>query len=123
MKLLRLVALVAIAWPSLGWAQVGKPLTLAELAVYNRPDREKVLYEGAKKEGKVMWYTSLTGGPNIEAPKVFEARYPGVKMDVYRGESDTLISRIVQEARAKRYIVDTIESTFPILKVMRDEKI
>jgi len=123
MKLLRLVALVAIAWPSLGWAQVGKPLTSAELAVYNRPDREKVLYEGAKKEGKVMWYTSLTGGPNIEAPKVFEAKYPGVKMDVYRAESDALISKIIQEAQAKRYIVDTIESTFPILKVMRDEKI
>ena len=39
-------------------------MSIAELAAYNKPDREKVLYDGAKKEGKVMWYTSLTGGPN-----------------------------------------------------------
>lgn len=119
------IAVVAaiLLWQVPAPAQSSKPTTVAELAAYNKSDREQVLYEGAKKEGKLMWYTSLTGGPNIEAPKVFEAKYPGVKMDVYRGESDTLISRIVQEARAKRYIVDTIESTFPILKVMRDEKI
>ena len=123
MKLLRQIALAAILWPALSWGQAGKPLSLAELAIYNKPDREKVLYEGAKKEGRLMWYTSLTGGPNIEAPKVFEAKYPGVKMDVYRGESDALITKIVQEAQARRYIVDTIESTFPIMKVMRDEKI
>jgi iron(III) transport system substrate-binding protein len=123
MKFLRLIALAAIVWSALSWAQTGRPSTLAELAIYNKPDREKVLYEGAKKEGRLMWYTSLTGGPNIEAPKIFEAKYPGVKMDVYRGESDALITKIIQEAQAKRYIVDTIESTFPILKVMRDEKI
>ena len=35
-----------------------------------------------------MWYTSLTGGPNTDAPKVFEAKYPGVKLEVYRGDSD-----------------------------------
>ena len=79
--------------------------------------------KGAKKEGKLMWYTSLTGGPNTEAPKVFEAKYPGVKMEVYRGDSDALISRTLQEAQAKRYLVDTIETTFPILKVMQDEKL
>jgi iron(III) transport system substrate-binding protein len=114
--------LVALSWQPEVWAQ-GKTATLADLAAYNKPDREQVLYEGAKKEGKLMWYTSLTGGPNTEAPKVFEAKYPGVKMEVYRGDSDALISRILQEAQAKRYLVDTIETTFPILKVMQDEKI
>ena len=122
MKVFVYTLLVALSWQLQVWAQ-GKPATLAELGAYNKPDREKVLYEGAKKESKLMWYTSLTGGPNIEAPKVFEAKYPGIKMEVYRGDSDALISRILQETQAKRYIVDAIESTFPILKVMQDEKI
>jgi len=104
-------------------AQTGKPISIAELAVYNKPDREKVLYEGAKKEGKVMWYTSLTGGPNTEAPKVFGAKYPGVALEVFRGDSDALISRITQEAQAKKYIVDAIETTFPILKVLEEFKL
>jgi hypothetical protein len=40
-------------------AQIPKPTTLAELAVYNGPDREQLLVAGAKKEGKVVWYTRL----------------------------------------------------------------
>src|SRR5437870_5519793 len=117
------MTLVVLQWQLPAIARTGKAMTVAELAAYNKPDREKVLYEGAKKEGKLMWYSSLTGGPNIEAPKVFETKYPGVKMEVYRGDSDALISRALQEAQAKHYLVDTIETTFPILKVMRDEKI
>jgi iron(III) transport system substrate-binding protein len=120
MKFSALIIVAVLSWYSPSWAQTGK---IAELAAYNKPDREKMLYEGAKKEGKLMWYTSLTGGPNIEAPKIFEAKYPGVKMEVYRGDSDALISRILQEAQAKRYLVDTIETTFPILKVMKDENL
>jgi len=120
MKLFVFTLIVALSWQSKVWAQAK---SIADLATYNKPDREQVLYEGAKKEGKLMWYTSLTGGPNTEAPKVFEAKYPGVKLEVYRGDSDALISRILQEAQAKRYLVDTIETTFPILKVMQDEKL
>ena len=123
MKVLAFMLLAALSWPSLGWAQTGKPMSVAELAAYNKADREKILYEGAKKEGKLMWYTSLTGGPNSDAPKVFESKYPGVAMEVYRGDSDALISRITQEAQAKRYIVDIIETTFPILKVLQEYKL
>src|ERR687891_2720031 len=83
----------------------GKPMTVAEMAAYNKPDREKILLEGAKKEGKFLWYTSLTGGPNLEVPKAFEAKYPGIKVDVYRGDSDAIIQRVLQEAQAKRYLV------------------
>jgi iron(III) transport system substrate-binding protein len=123
MRVFAFVLLVAVSSASSSWAQMVKPMSIAELAAYNKPDREKMLYEGAKKEGKLMWYTSLTGGPNTEAPKVFEAKYPGVALEVYRGDSDALISRITQEAQAKRYIVDTIETTFPILKVLQEMKL
>jgi iron(III) transport system substrate-binding protein len=116
--------LVAVLAPApLTWAQTAKSISVADLAAYNKPDREKVLYEGAKKEGKLMWYTSLTGGPNTDVPKVFESKYPGVQVEVYRGDSDALISRILQEAQAKRHIVDSIETTFPILKVLQEYKL
>src|SRR5688572_32767723 len=107
MNVLLLFLITALGWASSGWAQAVKPMPIAELAAYNKPDREKVLYEGAKKEGKLMWYTSLTGGPNSDAPKVFEAKYPGVKLEVYRGDSDAIIQRVLQEAQAKRFLVDT----------------
>ena len=123
MRVMMSLLLVALSCPSSVRAQAGKLATLAELATYNKPDREKVLYEGAKKEGKLMWYTSLTGGPNTEAPRIFEAKYPGVKMEVYRGDSDAIIQRVLQEAEAKRHLVDTVETTFPTLKVMQEYKL
>lgn len=123
MKVFVVFLLAAFSWTTSGSAQDGKPMAIAELAAYNKPDREKVLYEGAKKEGKVMWYTSLTGGPNTEAPKVFEAKYPGLQLEVYRGDSDAIIQRVLQESQAKRFLVDSIETTFPVLKVMQEYKL
>ena len=114
---------LALTWPLSISAQTKKPLSITELAAYNKPDREKVLYEGAKKEGKLTWYTSLTGGPNTDMPKVFLAKYPGVAVEVYRGDSEAIVQRVIQEAQAKRFIVDSIETTFPVLKVMQEYKL
>ena len=52
---------LALGLPSAVWAQSGKPMSIAQLAAYNKPDREQVLYAGAKTEGKITWYTSLAG--------------------------------------------------------------
>jgi iron(III) transport system substrate-binding protein len=122
MNVLLMVLLAIFLWTTSASAQTVKPMSIADLAAYSKPDREKVLYEGAKKEGKLMWYTSLTGGPNPEAPKVFET-YPGVQLEVYRGDSDVIIQRVLQESQAKRFLVDSIETTFPVLKVMREYKL
>ena len=51
------------------WAQSPKPTTLADLAKYTGADRGRVLYDGAKKEGKFLWYTSLIA--NKEIVKIF----------------------------------------------------
>jgi iron(III) transport system substrate-binding protein len=40
--------------------------------------------EGAKKEGKVVWYTSLVLTSAEKVAKLFEAAYPGVKVEVHR---------------------------------------
>ena len=33
--------------------------TVDEITLYNKPDRQKILVDGARKEGKISWYTSL----------------------------------------------------------------
>ena len=102
-------------------AQGGPPKTAAELAKYMEADRERVLYEGAKKEGKVVWYTSLT--VYKEVAKFFEARYPGVTVEVYRAPAMNLVSRILGETQARRYIFDAIETTPGSLMLVRDNKL
>ncbi|HEX2229697.1 MAG TPA: extracellular solute-binding protein [Candidatus Binatia bacterium] len=119
MKIL-FAALLALAFAGTASAQSKTPTSTPELAKYNRPDREKLLYEGAKKEGKVVWYTSLV--PSKEIAKIFESKYPGVSVEVYRAGGIELLNKALSEYKARRYIVDTIESTPGALMSLRDEK-
>lgn len=96
------------------------PTTLAELAKYAGADRERILYEGAKREGKLVWYTSLV--PHKEIAKLFTERYPGVAVDIYRADGVLLSSRIVAETQARRHLFDAIETTPPPLMPLRDEQ-
>jgi hypothetical protein len=48
MKLFVSTFLIALSWQSQVWAQ-GKSATVADLAGYNKSDREQVFYEGRKK--------------------------------------------------------------------------
>src|SRR5918999_5785355 len=80
-----------------------KPMSLAELALYRGADREKILLEGAKKEGQVVFYTSNTwvAGPVAQE---FEKKYPFVKANVWRSDSKALLKRLSEELAAARYI-------------------
>jgi iron(III) transport system substrate-binding protein len=95
--------------------------TIAELANYRGADREEMLKAGAKKEGRLFWYTSLTAHRDIA--NVFEARYPGIKVETYRAGGTELTRRILSEAQARRNLADLIETTPPTLMVMRDNQL
>ncbi|MBI2532320.1 MAG: ABC transporter substrate-binding protein, partial [Deltaproteobacteria bacterium] len=108
MHILTLALLQIFIISSLALAQA-KPTTVAELAAYKGTDRDEILKAGAQKEGKVVWYTTLTAYKEIA--KVFEAKYPGVKIEAYRSNSTDLLKRFLSEAQAQRHIVDVIETT------------
>jgi hypothetical protein len=100
--------LTAASWAS---AQKRNFNTPAALAGYTGADREKILFEGAKSEGKIVWYTSLSGGSYKALAEAFEAKYPGVEIEVYRAAGSDLAVRMTQEAQARRNIVDALETT------------
>jgi iron(III) transport system substrate-binding protein len=97
-----------------------KPQTISELVTYNGKDREALLYAGAKSEGKVTWYTSLSGDSYKGMAKAFEGKYPGVKLEAYRVSGSDMTVRMMEESKAKRYIVDAVETTEGNLMFMRD---
>jgi iron(III) transport system substrate-binding protein len=107
--------------PDFAHAQAKRLATLSELAAYTGADREQILVAGARAEGKVVWYTSLAGSSYKELAQGFEKKYPGVKVDVYRAASNELMARITAEARARQYLADTIETTLPLLKSLRED--
>src|SRR2546429_6467059 len=74
-------------------AQGKKPTAFPELAADVGQDREQLLVTGAKSEGKIVWYTSLAGGSYKALVEGFEAKYPGVKIEVYRAPGSELTTR------------------------------
>ena len=103
--------------------QARKPSTIAELVTYRGSDREALLYAGAKAEGRIVWYTSLAGDSYKELVKAFENKFPGIKVDSYRAQGADLVVRLQEEARARRNIADSIETTEGSLIFLRDDKL
>ena len=104
------------------WSQTSKPSSPADLAAYGGADRERVLLDGAKREGKVVWYTTLAAEQNKQIASAFEAKYPGVRVDTFRTGSSALAQRLLTEAKAQRHLADAIETTLPGLLTFRDNK-
>jgi len=122
MKTLSFVFLfIALTIASVG-AQARKPRTLDELAAYTGADRHQILLEGAKAEGKIVWYTSLSGVYR-ELVNAFKKKYPEIDIEVYRGGSTDLGPRLLNEAQAGRFVADALESTPGLLMLLRERNI
>src|SRR5215475_5683943 len=79
------------------FSQTAKPSSPAELASYSGADRERLLFEGAKREGKLVWYTTLAAEQNKTIAGAFEKKYPGVSVDTFRTGSSALAQRLLTE--------------------------
>src|SRR5687768_17831188 len=55
-------------------SQTSKPSSAADLAAYTGSDRERLLLDGAKREGKVVWYTTLAAEQNKQIAGAFETK-------------------------------------------------
>jgi iron(III) transport system substrate-binding protein len=69
------------------------------------------LIEAAKKEGKVVYYTSVDLPLAEKIAKAFEARYPGVAVRVERTGAERLFQRIGQEYGSRIHAVDVVNSS------------
>jgi iron(III) transport system substrate-binding protein len=69
------------------------------------------LIEAAKKEGKVVWYTSIDLKVSQEIAQRFEAKYPGVKVQVERTGAERILQRIGQEYQSNIHAVDVVNSS------------
>ena len=67
---------------------------------------DSALLEGAKRDGKVVWYT-ITRTETAEAlRRRFEAQFPSVKMLYLRTRSDDIGNRLIAEAKSGRNEAD-----------------
>ena len=67
--------------------------------------------EAARKEGKVVWYTSLVLPSAEKVAKLFEAAYPGIKVEVHRTGSQRILQRVMQELQANIKNADVVHTS------------
>src|ERR1700730_12547436 len=92
---------------SVAWAA-----SVETIAMLKSADRQKILVEGAKKEGKVSFYTGLIVDQVVRPLKdALEKEYPFVHVDFFRGNSEAVAQRVLIEYQAKKYEVDVISGS------------
>jgi iron(III) transport system substrate-binding protein len=67
--------------------------------------------DAAKKEGKVVWYTSLALPSAEKVAKLFETAHPGVKVEVHRTGSQRVLQRVMQELQANIKNADVLHTS------------
>src|SRR5712671_1434491 len=83
-----------------GWAALGLGTVFASAARAEAPPPEAItpaLIEAAKKEGKVVLYSSMDLPVGEKLGKAFEAKYPGIAIQIERSGSERLFQRVAQE--------------------------
>ena len=69
------------------------------------------LIEAAKKEGKVVYYTSIDLPIAERIAKAFEAKFPGIAVRVERTGAERVFQRIGQEYASRIHAVDVVNSS------------
>ncbi len=93
-------------------AAAGQPTqrTVAQVASLSGPDRQTILEDGARREGALLWYTTLIVNQAVR-PLIdgFNQKYPYVKVDQWRANDPELVQRVSNEYQARRYEVDIVD--------------
>jgi iron(III) transport system substrate-binding protein len=112
--------LAAVLLPAAALAQA--PAKGAEILNYQGPDRDQRLIAQAKQEGSVALYTSLAPTESKPMADAFEKKY-GVKVELWRSQSERVVQRVVSEARAGRHAVDVIATNGPEMESLAREQV
>ena len=116
-------ALAALALPLVARAQ--RPADESpHRAIYMdaSPGRDARVLAEAKKEGRVVMYTSLNLKDSVPITEAFEKK-TGLKVELWRASSEKVLQRGVTEARAGRYAPDIFETNGPEMEALYREKL
>src|SRR5262249_11940450 len=81
---------------------------------------DPALIEAAKKEGKVVWYTTLIVNQAIRPLKAaFEKKYPGIELQYTRADETPTAAKILEEGVAGRVQADVFDGITNMVPLKR----
>ncbi len=119
-RLLLLILLPLFTGPAM--AQAKAAAINKDIYLYQGADREQRLIDGAKREGALVLYSTLTVKDAAAITEAFEKKY-GVKATHWRAGQDKIIQKTISEARAGRNDVDMVETDAAHMEMLYREKL
>ena len=108
---LRAAALVVAAAAALGPTSA-RALTAEEILTYKGPDRQKMLEDGARREGTVFIYSGMIVNQLLRPlTEAFERKYPFIKTRYWRGDSNQVLVKVLSEMQANALEADVVEGS------------
>jgi iron(III) transport system substrate-binding protein len=81
------------------------------------------LIEAAKSEGTVSYYTTMTLSQSKKVADKFQAKYPFLKVNLFRGGADELLNRIQTEARGGLFAWDVVSGRGDMVLTLSQSKL
>ena len=82
--------------------------------------QDAALIQAARKEGKVVWHTSLALPSSTAIAHYFQNKYKGIEVEVHRNGSQRVLQRFMQETAAGIKNADIVHTSdaghFELLK-------
>ncbi|MDB5761669.1 MAG: transporter substrate-binding protein [Herminiimonas sp.] len=118
LKFLLSILLIASAVPA--WA-ADNP-SIASLVSYQGADRQQRLIAGAKKEGSLSVYTSISSAAAQKLKADFEQKY-GIKIKLWRAGDRAVLQKIVSESKTSLAGVDVVNIGSLEMEMLHREKV
>jgi iron(III) transport system substrate-binding protein len=71
---------------------------------------DEAMIQGAKKEGSLVVYTSMTVDQAQKLNDAFRAKYPFLQINMFRAVGERLLTKIMTEAQAGKFDFDIVQS-------------
>ena len=95
-------------------------LCLPPAVAFPQTSPDPKLIEGAKKEGEVVWYTSMVLEQSKVVIEAFQKKYPFVKGTLFRSGGGALMNKVQTEALAGRYAFDVVGGRGEMIQAFKE---
>ena len=100
------------AWKSLLLACI---VALLPYPVHSQENPDPKVVQAARKEGEIVWYTTMSLDQSREFMDRFLKKYPFLKPSVFRSGGGALLNRVLSEAKGGKYLFDVVHGTGEIV--------
>src|SRR5919197_3896131 len=109
------------------WTRTASLLSLAMLLIptpgWSQGTPYPKLIEGAKKEGQLVYYTTMTLDQSKQTVDQFEKKYPFIKVTLFRTGGGPLLNKICTESRGGRHDWDVVVGRGEMVLPMMQRKL